>query len=88
MQIMADVHIEKFQALGGDDLALTPWANIRVGATILREYLDRYRDLDSALRAYVGVGSTGLTEYPEKVLRERSRIVAAAQGRVLNASGE
>jgi soluble lytic murein transglycosylase-like protein len=88
MQIMAEVHMEKFQALGGGDLVLTPWANIRVGATILREYLDRYRNLDSALRAYVGVGPSGVTEYPEKVLRERSRIVAAAQGRVLNASGE
>jgi soluble lytic murein transglycosylase-like protein len=88
MQIMAEVHMEKFQALGGGDLVLTPWANIRVGATILREYLDRYRNLDSALRAYVGVGPSGVTKYPEKVLRERSRIVAAAQGRVLNASGE
>jgi soluble lytic murein transglycosylase-like protein len=88
MQIMAKVHMEKFQALGGGDLVLTPWANIRVGATILREYLDRYRNLDSALRAYVGVGPSGVTEYPEKVLRERSRIVAAAQGRVLNASGD
>lgn len=88
MQIMAEVHMEKFQALGGGDLVLTPWANIRVGATILREYLDRYRNLDSALRAYVGVGPSGVTEYPEKVLRERSRIVAAAQGRVLDASGE
>ena len=88
MQIMAKVHMEKFQVLGGGDLVLTPWANIRVGATILREYLDRYRNLDSALRAYVGVGPSGVTEYPEKVLRERSRIVAAAQGRVLNASGD
>ena len=88
MQIMAKVHMEKFQVLGGGDLVLTPWANIRVGATILREYLDRYRNLDSALRAYVGVGPSGVTEYPEKVLRERSRIVAAAQGRVLNASGQ
>jgi soluble lytic murein transglycosylase-like protein len=88
MQIMADVHVEKFQALGGPDLALTPWANIRVGATILREYLDRYRSLDSALRAYVGVGPNGVTDYPAKVMRERRRIITAAQGRVLNASGE
>lgn len=88
MQIMADVHEEKFQALGGRELALTPWANIRVGATILREYLDRYRHLDAALRAYVGVGPSGVTEYPSKVMRERSRIVAAAQGRVLSATGD
>jgi soluble lytic murein transglycosylase-like protein len=88
MQIMADVHLEKFQDLGGPELALTPWANIRVGATILREYLDRYRNLDAALRAYVGVGPSGVTEYPSKVMRERSRIVAAAQGRVLSTTGD
>ena len=88
MQIMADVHVEKFQVLGGPELALTPWANIRVGATILREYLDRYRNLDSALRAYVGVGPTGATDYPNKVMRERSRIVAAAQGRMLSSAGD
>lgn len=83
MQVMPNVHQEKFLALGGLDLALTPWANIQVGTAIVREYLDRFRTLESALLAYVGVGADGVSAYPEKVFRERERLLAISQGRVL-----
>lgn len=83
MQVMPHMHRERFDAHGGISAALDPQANIRVGADILREYLDRFQTLEAALSAYVGVGPNGITEYPTKVLTLRDRIAAAAMGRVL-----
>lgn len=83
MQVMPHVHSDKFLALGGLEMALAPWANIQVGTAILREYLDRFRTLEAALLAYVGVGADGVSAYPEKVFRERERLLAISQGRVL-----
>lgn len=83
MQVMPEVHRERFQRHGGTEAALNPWANIDVGAGILREYLDRFKTIESALSAYVGMGPSGQTQYPSKVLRIRDQLHAAAQGRVL-----
>lgn len=83
MQVMPHVHSDKFLALGGLDMALAPSANIQVGTAIIREYLDRFRTLEAALLAYVGVGADGVSAYPEKVFRERERLLAISQGRVL-----
>ena len=83
MQVMPEVHRERFQRHGGTDAALNPWANIDVGAGILREYLDRFKTIEAALSAYVGMGPSGQTQYPSKVLRIRDQLYAAAQGRVL-----
>ena len=64
MQVMPEVHRERFQRHGGTDAALNPWANIDVGAGILREYLDRFKTIEAALSAYVGMGPSGQTQYP------------------------
>lgn len=82
MQIMPKAHAEKFQAFGGVSQALDPWINMQVGAMILREYLDRYGSELAALRAYVGAMEQP-TEYPERVMQVRDRMLAAALGRVL-----
>jgi soluble lytic murein transglycosylase-like protein len=83
MQIMPGVHAEKFKAKGGLNMALDPLVNMQVGAQIFREYLDRFGSDIGALRAYVGVPQTSVNEYPNRVLRVRERLIAAAQGRVL-----
>jgi soluble lytic murein transglycosylase-like protein len=83
MQIMPQVHAEKFKPFGGGAKALDPWVNMQVGAQIFREYLDRFGSDVGALRAYVGVPQTSVNEYPNRVLRVRERLIAAAQGRVL-----
>ena len=83
MQVMPQAHAERFNPFGGVDAALDPNANIQVGAQVLRDYLERYITLESALRAYVGVGPDGESSYPEKVIATRDRIHAAAMGRVL-----
>jgi soluble lytic murein transglycosylase-like protein len=83
MQIMPQVHADKFKPFGGGAKALDPWVNMQVGAQIFREYLDRFGSDIGALRAYVGVPQTSVNEYPNRVLRVRERLIAAAQGRVL-----
>lgn len=83
MQVMPQAHAERFAPFGGIDAALDPNANIQVGAQILRDYIDRYVTVESALAAYVGVGPDGESSYPAKVISTRDRIHAAALGRVL-----
>jgi soluble lytic murein transglycosylase-like protein len=83
MQIMPEVHKEKFENNGGVQAALHPWANIQAGAAVLREYLDRFKSTEAALLAYVGVGPSGNSEYPNRVMSIRDRLKAASKGRVL-----
>jgi hypothetical protein len=81
MQIMADVHAERFEAFGGPNAALNPVANIRVGAQILRDLHQRFGTTPRALKAYVGA-----TDHPHdagyglRVLTERARIESAITG--------
>jgi soluble lytic murein transglycosylase-like protein len=83
MQVMPEVHKEKFENNGGVQAALHPWANIQAGAAVLREYLDRFKSTEAALLAYVGVGPSGTSEYPNRVMTIRDRLKAASKGRVL-----
>ncbi len=83
MQIMPNVHAEKLKSFGGARQALDPWVNMQVGAQILREYLDRFGSESAALRAYVGVAADQPTDYPDRVMGIRDRLLAVAIGRVL-----
>ncbi len=83
MQIMPNVHAEKLKSFGGARQALDPWVNMQVGAQILREYIDRFGSEPAALRAYVGVAVDQPTDYPERVMQIRDRLLAVAIGRVL-----
>ena len=82
MQVLTRVHAEKFMAFGGLAAAFDPVANIRVGTSILKEYLAREGSVEGALKSYVGAA---LLEhdggYGSKVLNARERIAAAAAGR-------
>jgi len=78
MQVMTRVHRERFQPFGGEQAAWNPVANIRVGASILKEYIDRSGSLTAGLRMYVGVGPDGSSPYGDKVLAERRRLASAA----------
>lgn len=82
MQVMTTVHSERFEEFGGAAAALNPMANIRVGAEILRDLIQRWGSTQSALKAYVGAatqpddGGYGL-----RVLTERARLEAAVTGK-------
>ena len=49
MQIMPKVHSAKLKSFGGQPL--DPWVNLQVGASILREYIDRFGSEMEALKA-------------------------------------
>ncbi|HEU4621893.1 MAG TPA: lytic transglycosylase domain-containing protein, partial [Burkholderiaceae bacterium] len=80
MQIMPTVHAEKLVAFGGPSAALHPITNIRVGAGILKEYIQRFGSTEDGLKAYVG---SALQEhdngYGARVMGERARIEAAVR---------
>ena len=80
MQVMTNVHLEKFQLFGGHQAALNPDANMRVGSLILREYIAKGGSLEAGLRLYVGASSMFISDggYGEKVLAERERLKQAA----------
>ena len=74
MQVMAKFHMEKIALHGDQDVLLEPEANIRVGAQILREYLRRFGETETALQMYAGAFDNANFVYARKVLAERSRI--------------
>ena len=62
-------HLEKLADHGGELALLEPEVNILVGAQILREYLHRFRDLETALQMYAGA----LDEPHRPILRQGVR---------------
>jgi hypothetical protein len=82
MQVMAKVHHDKFEALGGAEAALNPVANIRVGARILKDYVTRTGSVEGGLKTYVGAGaSDNDSGYGSKVLAEYHRLKQVATGK-------
>lgn len=82
MQVLTRVHTDKFAPFGGAAAAFDPVANITVGSAILKEYLVREGSVEGALKSYVGAALLSHDfGYGRKVLSERERIAAAAQGR-------
>lgn len=79
MQVIPKYHLDKLQELGGRDAILNPVVNIRVGALILKDYLQRFGGLEQGLRAYSGATGDDYG-YASKVLAERDRLKAAAGG--------
>jgi hypothetical protein len=82
MQVMAKVHSDKFEDLGGAQAALNPAANIRVGALILKDYVKRTGSVEGGLKSYVGAGaSDDDSGYGSKVLAEYRRLKQVATGK-------
>jgi soluble lytic murein transglycosylase-like protein len=82
MQVMSKVHHEKFQPLGGVNAALNPVANIKVGASILKEYVNRGGSIESGLKMYVGAAAfENDAGYGYKVLAEYRRLKDVASGK-------
>jgi soluble lytic murein transglycosylase-like protein len=82
MQVMAKVHNDKFEEVGGVEAALNPVANIRVGAQILKDYVTRAGSVEAGLKTYVGAGaSDNDSGYGSKVLAEYRRLKQVAVGK-------
>ena len=78
MQVIPKYHQEKLFEHGGDQALLEPEVNIQVGTKILREYLRRSGETESALEMYLGIGSPDEL-YTSKVLAERARLRQLAE---------
>jgi hypothetical protein len=87
MQVLTRVHKEKFSPYGGVSAAYDPESNIKVGSQILREYIVRNGNEAGALKSYVGAALMETDGgYGHKVLSQKARIQAAAQGKPIPAN--
>ena len=81
MQVMAKVHHDKFEQVGGQQAALNPVANIKVGALILKDYVKRTGSVEGGLKTYVGAADMDSDSgYGAKVLAEYKRLKQVARG--------
>ena len=74
MQVIPKFHGEKLLEHGGETALLDPQVNIQVGAQILREYLRRFGETETALQMYAGAFDEPKSSYALKVLAERARL--------------
>ena len=74
MQVIAKFHGEKLPKQGGEAALLEPSVNIQIGAQILREYLHRFGETETALQMYAGAFDEPTSSYAFKVLAERARL--------------
>lgn len=80
MQVMTKVHQDKYEVMGGVGAALNPYANIKVGALVLKDCIARGGSIEAGLKLYVGAVTQGDGGYGGKVLQERSRLRMVATG--------
>jgi soluble lytic murein transglycosylase-like protein len=76
MQIIAKYHPEKIDAHGGEEMLLEPEVNIQIGAQILREYMRRFGDTETALQVYAGAFDEPTSRYANKVFAEKAQLDA------------
>jgi hypothetical protein len=82
MQVMSKIHHEKFQHMGGVQAALNPVANIRVGALILKDYVNRGGSVEAGLKTYVGAAAfENDSGYGSRVLAEYRKLKQVAGGK-------
>ncbi len=90
MQVMTQIHSDKYDLFGGKLAAFDPLANLRVGVKVLQDCIERAGgSLEGGLRLYVGAGRTGDDGgYADKVLAEHERLkqVAASRGGAVRAA--
>ena len=77
MQVITSVHRAKFAPYGKDG-PLNPVANIKVGASILKECIGRRGSVRAGLACYNGATDTAGSGYADKELAERRRLAVAS----------
>ncbi|MGY8523800.1 transglycosylase SLT domain-containing protein [Paracidovorax citrulli] len=74
MQVMTKVHQDKYEHVGGVAAALNPYANIKIGALVLKDCIARAGSIEGGLKYYVGATTATDGGYGAKVLAERTRL--------------
>jgi hypothetical protein len=84
MQVMTGIHSDKYDNFGGKLAAFDPVTNLRVGAKVLQECIQRAGSVPAGLKFYVGAAlHPDDGGYAEKVLSEHIRLQAVAAGRAV-----
>ena len=82
MQVMTQVHTDKYENFGGHFAAFDPVTNLRVGVKVLQECIARAGSVEGGLRYYVGAANLPDDGgYTAKVLAEHFRLRQVAGGR-------
>ena len=82
MQVLTRVHTDKYEDFGGKLAAFDPVTNLRVGAQVLRECIQRAGgSIEGGLKLYVGAVTTDGSSYINKVIAEHLRIQSVALGK-------
>ncbi|MCD9120161.1 MULTISPECIES: lytic transglycosylase domain-containing protein [Cupriavidus] len=74
MQVMTKVHQDKYEHVGGVAAALNPYANIKIGALVLKDCIARAGSIEGGLKYYVGATTATDGGYGAKVLAERAKL--------------
>ena len=84
MQVMTGIHSDKYENFGGKLAAFDPVTNLRVGAKVLQECIQRAGSVQNGLKFYVGAALLPHDDgYAAKVLAEHERLQQVANGRVV-----
>ena len=82
MQVMTQVHQQKYENFGGKLAAFDPVTNLRVGVKVLQECIARAGSVEGGLKYYVGAANLESDGgYAGKVIAEHSRLLAVVGGR-------
>ena len=80
MQVIPRFHMDKLPGGANGRAFLDPVTNIRVGASVLQEAIQRRGGLTAGLQYYAG-SSDAAGSYANKVMAEKARLEQAAQRR-------
>ena len=84
MQVMTGIHSDKYENYGGRLAAFDPVTNLRVGAKVLQECIQRAGSVQAGLKFYVGAAlHPDDGGYGDKVLNEHARLQAVASGKAV-----
>jgi soluble lytic murein transglycosylase-like protein len=82
MQVMTQVHSDKYENFGGKLAAFDPVTNLRVGVKVLQECIARAGSIEGGLKHYVGAANIEDDGgYAGKVMAEYGRLRQVAAGR-------
>ena len=82
MQVMTQVHHDKYAKVGGKLAAFDPMANLRVGVNVLQECISRAGSVEGGLKYYVGAANLESDGgYASKVMAEHARLLAVVGGK-------
>ncbi len=82
MQVMTQIHHDKYENFGGKLAAFDPVTNLRVGVKVLQECISRAGSIEGGLKYYVGAAN--LVDdggYASKVMAEHARLLAVVGGK-------